>query len=1080
MKNYIFLTISMLIFSTALFGQINHFGTPFIKNYTRSEYQASEQNWSVCQDSRGVVYVGNNENGVLIFDGTEWQQVPNKNNSMIRSLAAADNGRVYVGGVSEFGLLRPDIRGNMIYESLSIQLDSINFRDVWRTYTEQDEVYFCTNTKIFHFKNDSLQNVFHNREGSFWSFKLGDDFYWGNYYDGLMKIEGDSARTIPGGNFYEEMNIFTILPFSDDEVFVGTFLSGAFLYNTKTGNSRSIDVLGENYRQVNQFLKNGQLYASAVLPNEDLVLGTLQDGLIIIDKSSGKIKYKLDKATGLNDLTITFIYINKDGNMWLGLNDGISFVETASPFSKFEQEDGFEGLIPTIIEYQGTTYFGTTTGLYKIEFNKENMPVFYKYPDLAYPTWDLFVYDAPDGKSMLLAGTSSGVYHVKQNSTELLTEENPYFTKEIIQSRFSEDTIFLAHQGGVAALIYKNGKWKDQDKYVPEIEQGRVERIVQDKQGVIWIGGSLDNIISYSHDDGMKFYDTTSGLPALTKKGAISYIDNQIYVSTSEGPYFFDREKNKFVYSDRFENFIPENASLSKIYKTDENNIWISCDREDFTEVLFNIHMSDSGLVNNSKPLRRLKDITLQDIYKTDEGYWIATSDALYYYRKAEDFKFNQKFYALNRRIIAGEELLFNGNFYEDTTTFRLSLKQSPNLKKTLDYKNNTVTFHFASPYFPKDGLVYSFKLDGYDVHWSDWIERDYKDYTNLSEGKYVFNVKAKNIYGQESEISNFEFYINPPWYRTLLAYTLYFILGILLIIVIVKLYTRRLEQEKIRLERIVAERTEEVVKQKEEIERQRDEISEKNKSITDSIEYASRIQTAVLPSDKLAEEILPEHFIFFRPRDIVSGDFYWMTKKEHYTVVIAADCTGHGVPGAFMSMLGVSFLNEIVNKHEITNANVILNQLRDDVKKTLSQTGKEGEAKDGMDIALCIIDEKNMKLQYAGAYNPLYLIRNKEMIQVKADRMPIGIYIKEKPSFTNHEMDIQKGDVFYIFSDGFQDQFGGTRGDKFKTRNFKDLLVEIHEESMEKQKQLLSKTIDDWKGEFEQVDDIIVIGVRV
>jgi serine phosphatase RsbU (regulator of sigma subunit) len=270
------------------------------------------------------------------------------------------------------------------------------------------------------------------------------------------------------------------------------------------------------------------------------------------------------------------------------------------------------------------------------------------------------------------------------------------------------------------------------------------------------------------------------------------------------------------------------------------------------------------------------------------------------------------------------------------------------------------------------------------------------------------------------------------------------------------------------------------VVRQKEEIEKQRDEIAEKNQSITDSIEYASRIQKAVLPSNEFAKEILPEHFILFRPRDIVSGDFYWMTRKDNLLVVIAADCTGHGVPGAFMSMLGVSFLNEIVNRHEITTAGAILTQLRADVKKTLGQEGKEGEAKDGMDIALCIVDLDHMKLQYAGAYNPFYLFRNNELLEIKADRMPIGIYVKEKESFTNNEIDLHKNDVFYIFSDGFQDQFGGEDGQKYKTKNFKQLLLEIHNKPMAEQREILNTTIDQWRGKWEQVDDIIIMGVRI
>ncbi len=340
--------------------------------------------------------------------------------------------------------------------------------------------------------------------------------------------------------------------------------------------------------------------------------------------------------------------------------------------------------------------------------------------------------------------------------------------------------------------------------------------------------------------------------------------------------------------------------------------------------------------------------------------------------------------------------------------------------------------------------------------------------------------VKAKNIYGFESEITSYEFTIKPPWYRTLLAYFIYVIAAIFVIYVIVKIYTRRFELEKIRLEQIVKERTEEVVKQKDELEIQRDEIADKNRSITDSIEYAKRIQNAVLPSQELAQEILPEHFILFRPRDIVSGDFYWMTKKGNKIVVIAADCTGHGVPGAFMSMLGVSFLNEIVNRHQVTSADVILNSLRTDIKKTMGQKGKEGEAKDGMDIALCIIDLEEMKMQYAGAYNPLYLYRNNELIEYKADRMPIGIYVKEKESFTNNLIDLQKGDVFYIASDGYQDQFGGEDGQKFKTKNYKELLLEIHQKPMAEQREILDKTIDEWRGEWEQVDDIIIVGIRV
>jgi serine phosphatase RsbU (regulator of sigma subunit) len=256
--------------------------------------------------------------------------------------------------------------------------------------------------------------------------------------------------------------------------------------------------------------------------------------------------------------------------------------------------------------------------------------------------------------------------------------------------------------------------------------------------------------------------------------------------------------------------------------------------------------------------------------------------------------------------------------------------------------------------------------------------------------------------------------------------------------------------------------------------------LAYQKKQITDSIEYASRIQTAILPPGDYINKIIPDHFILYKPRDIVSGDFYWITHKDGKIIVAAVDCTGHGVPGAFMSMLGFAFLNEIVNKEKELKANEILNQLRDNVKKSLHQTGKDGEAKDGMDIALCIIDPENLTMQYSGAYNPLYLVRNKELITIKADRMPIGIYIAEKESFTNHETKIRKGDTIYIFTDGYIDQFGGPQTQKFKTAPFKDLIESNQDKPMAEQKKILEDNFEKWKGDYDQIDDVLVVGIKI
>ncbi|MBE9468156.1 MAG: tetratricopeptide repeat protein [Bacteroidetes bacterium] len=288
--------------------------------------------------------------------------------------------------------------------------------------------------------------------------------------------------------------------------------------------------------------------------------------------------------------------------------------------------------------------------------------------------------------------------------------------------------------------------------------------------------------------------------------------------------------------------------------------------------------------------------------------------------------------------------------------------------------------------------------------------------------------------------------------------------------------------------------KNEELNQQKEEILSQRDLIEDKNKNlenafniikhknknITDSINYAQKIQNALLPPEHYLNNILNDYFVLFKPKDIVSGDFYWVRQHNQKIIVAAADCTGHGVPGAFMSILGTTFLNEINHLNTEIEANEILNILSHDLKKTLHQTDENHETRDGMDIALYIIDTEKQTLQFSGAYNPLYLIRNKKLCQYKADKMPIGLSHKKEKPFTKHEINLKKEDSIYIFSDGYIDQFDKNNKEKFKTKRFQELLIRINEIPMSQQKNVLDNIIEKWRGDVEQIDDILVFGVKI
>jgi serine phosphatase RsbU (regulator of sigma subunit) len=357
--------------------------------------------------------------------------------------------------------------------------------------------------------------------------------------------------------------------------------------------------------------------------------------------------------------------------------------------------------------------------------------------------------------------------------------------------------------------------------------------------------------------------------------------------------------------------------------------------------------------------------------------------------------------------------------------------------------------------------------------------------YNNLPAGNYDFIYKAKGKNNLWGYAESFSFEIRTAWYATWI-----FRLGmILLILCLAYLFykgrIRAIEIQKNKLEQLVKERTAELEEANTEIEaqrdlatEQRDRITIQQKEIMDSIHYAQRIQKSMLPSSENLNNMLPEHFVLFKPRDIVSGDFYWAAKQNGCLYFTAADCTGHGVPGAFMSMLGIGFLNEIVNKIGCIEPNEMMNELRLYLIQALHQKGESGENKDGMDMVMCKYDPESSKLTFAAANNPLYHIRKGELIRHKGDPMPVAIHDKLDP-FTLHTINILPGDKIYIFSDGYPDQFGGPNSKKLMVKRFRQLILDSISSSMSEQCKFLDDSFENWKANTEQIDDVVVIGVQ-
>jgi len=593
--------------------------------------------------------------------------------------------------------------------------------------------------------------------------------------------------------------------------------------------------------------------------------------------------------------------------------------------------------------------------------------------------------------------------------------------------------------------------------------------IFKDSKSNIWIGTRDAGLVKY---DGKQFVNYTEK-QGLMDKAIWSITEDKngiLYLGTGEsGLITFDGVN--------FKNYTTTNGLISNYisalaYDANENVIWAGTDRG-INKISFNQKREIKTIRSYSEQEGFIGvDVSPNGIVIDKLGLvWIASSNGLCSYDRKYDVpnltspKLYLKGIRMNYQIV-------------DWSKMGQQIIPSTNLPSQMElpYKSNNLTFDFQA--LTTDNVKYSFMLEGQDDEWSPLTTNTEASFPNINPGKkYTFKVKAINSNGVWSkDIIEYSFEINPPWWQTWWFYILSVITIILAVFGIVNYRTAQLAKEKQVLEEKVEERTVE-------LKDANSKLSLAFQDIRDSINYAQKIQNAILPIDEEIQQALPQSFVFFKPRDVVSGDFYWFNKKNNLIYIAAVDCTGHGVPGAFMSMIGSSLLNEIINKNEAIDAASILKNLDIEVRKSLKQDRDSVESKDGMDLALTIINKQNNSIQYAGAKRSLIYVRNNEVFEIKADKQSIGggsSHDETIKHFTNHQIEIRKGDSFYMFTDGYVDQFGGEKGKKFSSKRLKDTILSVQSLTMEKQGVELFKMFEDWRYGIEQVDDVLVIGFRL
>jgi serine phosphatase RsbU (regulator of sigma subunit)/ligand-binding sensor domain-containing protein len=1066
------------------YNELGHFD---VHNYSFQEYNRVPQNFTVLQDKRGVLYFGNNS-GILEYDGKNWDVILTPKESAVHSLAMDKHGVIYVGGTGEIGYLAPDSIGQMKFRSLLgyLQKKDQDFEEIWTCFVAADGyVYFQTSNQIIRWDGKTMK-TFEAKTSFHLMFYLNNTIYVRQSEIGLMCIRDSGLVLLQGGELFAQEKIYFMIPYRRNQILLNTQNQGLFLMKQGTfeqshrtlNTKEELTTVVPFHTKADEFFTKNWVYSCAKLNKQTISIGTLGSGLTMID-TAGKVVGAINKSTGLEDAFIQNQFLDAQQHLWLATNNGVSKVDINSPITGFDDQNGLEGAVEELTRHEGRLYTVTSAGVYYLEGPAvmgnsaiPNNAHFVKLPGIASECWDLLSFTTAK-ESKLLVASINGVFQVEKGKSSLLIGKEAAYV--LHRSLKDPNRVFVGQGNGICSIYWTEGKWMEEGNLKGISDY--ITRIDEDDSGDLWLGNNGTGV------ERIRFKVTNhqfTDLEIMRSSAHLGLPDENVYVKRISGKVCFATPKGLYAYNG--ERFYPDSSLGSQfsnghlgIFRISEDNkgkIWMVTltqkDGQVKMEVGYVERKSGGKTEWINKPFLGIsRYITLSLFHDADGVTWLGGrgKEGLLRFDENRVNDYDRDFHSLVRKVILGKDsVIFAGTNFNDSGY--VAVEQPDCLKPKLRYSFNSLTFQFSAPNFEDEAsTLYSYFLDGFDKQWSGWKNEKKAVYTNLPEGRYFFRVKALNVFGHESSEAVYEFTVLAPWYRTVWAYIGYILFFIGFVWGSIIISTRGLRN-------IIQERTAEVVKQKEVIEL-------KNKDITDSINYAKRIQEAILPTRENFRSLFPDSFILFKPKDIVSGDFYWLSEKNDRIFIAAADCTGHGVPGAFTSMIGNALLNEIVNDRGVLEPGKILDALREGIIKSLKQSGKEGESKDGMDISLCSINLKNNELEYAGAYNPLFIIRKKELIEVKGDKFPIGISDHRK-QFANNNVSLEKGDAIYIFSDGYADQFGGPGGKKYMRKRFKDHLLSIQHLSMEEQRLAINTALVDWQGPSEQVDDILVIGIRI
>jgi len=1066
-KNFRVLVLLMALSASFAYGQ-----TPYFLHHNIIKGVRGYDCQVIFQDQRGFMWFGTSE-GLVRYDGVDYLRYSMEDSlagNSVTAICETDQGIIWLG--HENGQISLLEDGHFKKFSPEEGLGTIEITDlrtdtsgtIWFT-TMGEGVYYYMNERLYNLNmDDGLADDYAyciepGPAGKIW---IGTDFGISIYDPSAREFEQISMRDgIPD-------NIVRKIVYESGKIWAGTDEAGIFYLDAQT---------------LEPVILNNWSFGSVidfVINRNEVWVSTARSGVVqIIVNGDRTIRNKLiTTRQGLYSNRTQSIFLDREKNLWIGSRDEV----TQSITSVFEFLDERHGLPEKLMVYDFLMdenkfyWLCSNEGVFKLTesmsggFNVEKL-----FTGTALESYT-FISLYADEESYIWAGTyDQGVFRIDPVTLEYrqFTTAHGLSDNNVISITASNRNIYFSTLGGgVSACETGLGPISLRNITLenPEISNYIYSTFI-DSRDRIWFAESGDQI-HCQHGDSLLSFGIEEGLNFNTVYSMTEDNGQNIYFSTErDGMYCYNG--SEFIHFDETSGL--SSSEIRSIMADAYDNVLVVSN-----EGIELFHPENKSFTHFGEQYGvSYKEPQLNSIYRDGKrNIWIGTGQGL--------IKYNPE--VLYRDTI--EPLLF----LSAVELFSVPVEEG---KIRFSHKQNHFTFRYTGLWYQDPGqLRYRFRLKGYDMDWGVATANREMTYPRVPPGSYVFEVEVSldgNTWSGLEE-SGYAFTIRPPFWRTWWFITFSIVAILLIILAIFRIRLAALKAQKEELEREVLKATEEIRNQNEELESQkneieaqrdlvmvqRDRIEHQQEELQSSIRYAHRIQTAVRTPHSIIQDLIREYFILDRPRDIVSGDFYWVAEKEKHIFIAAADSTGHGVPGAFMSMLGLAGFNEILAGHCGVNANDFLGLLREHIIKALHHTGEESDAMDGMDVALCIIDENNLTLSFAGANNPLYLIRKNELIEYKGDKMPIGWHTRDKEPFTEHMIQLEKGDCLYIFSDGYPDQFGGEKGKKFMYKSFKNLLLEIHRKPMSDQESILDETIQAWKGSYDQVDDIIVMGICI